>query len=68
VGNTGQRAWIEHREAPRDGYWHEYLDAVEAGPFLLSDRKRAVPPDDLYARMKPFQDVGAEDIREGGGE
>jgi hypothetical protein len=42
--------------------------AIEAAPYLLGDRKRAIPPDDLYEKMKPFKDLVAEDIREGGDE
>jgi hypothetical protein len=42
--------------------------AIEAAPYLLGDRKRAIPPDDLYGRVKPFKDLVAEDIRESGDE
>jgi len=42
--------------------------AMEAAPYLLGDRKRPIPPDDLYERVKPFKDLVAEDIREGGDE
>jgi hypothetical protein len=42
--------------------------AIEAAPYLLGERKRAVPPDDLYDRVKPFKDLVAEDIREGSDE
>jgi hypothetical protein len=42
--------------------------AIEATPYLLGDRKRAIPPDDLYERVKPFKDLVAEDIREGADE
>ena len=38
--------------------------ATEAAPYLLGDRKRPIPPDDLYERLKPFKDLVAEDIRE----
>jgi hypothetical protein len=41
---------------------------MEAAPYLLGDRKRPIPPDDLYERVKPFKDLVAEDIREGGDE
>ncbi|HEX9415598.1 MAG TPA: hypothetical protein VF895_02695 [Gaiellaceae bacterium] len=27
--------------------------AIEADPLLLGDRERAIPPDDLFVRMKP---------------
>ena len=42
--------------------------AMEAAPYLLGDRKRPIPPDDLYERVKPFKDLVADDIREGGDE
>jgi hypothetical protein len=29
---------------------------IEAAVFLAGDRKRAIPPDDLYDRLKPFED------------
>jgi len=39
--------------------------AIEAAPYLLGDRKRAIPADDLFEKVKPFKDLVAEDIREG---
>jgi hypothetical protein len=46
----------------------EWQAAVEAGPLLVGPRQRAVPPDDLYGRLKPCEDVVADDIREGSDE
>jgi len=42
--------------------------AIEAAPYLVGDRKRAVPADDLYDKVKPFKDLVAEDIRDAGDE
>jgi len=39
--------------------------AIEAAPYLLGDRKRAIPADDLFEKVKPFKDLVAEDIRDG---
>jgi hypothetical protein len=41
--------------------------AVEAAPWLLgtSEPKRAVPADQLFEKLKPFQERVAEDIRDG---
>jgi hypothetical protein len=39
--------------------------AVDAAPYLLGDRKRAIPAEDLFEKVKPFKDLVADDIREG---
>jgi hypothetical protein len=40
--------------------------AVEAAPWLVgeSEPHEEVPPDELYEKLKPFQEQVAEDIRE----
>ena len=40
--------------------------AVEAAPWLVgeSEPQEAVPPDELYEKLKPFKEQVAEDIRE----
>jgi hypothetical protein len=44
--------------------------AVEAAPWLLgtSEPKDAVAPEELFAKLKPFQEKVAEDIRRDGEE
>jgi hypothetical protein len=60
----------EEGEEIEDGKVEEvaWQAAVEAAPLLVGPRQRAVPPDDLYGRLKPFKDLVAEDIREGSDE
>jgi hypothetical protein len=43
--------------------------AVEAAPWLIGQRKaeKAVDPDELFDKLKPFQERVASDIREDGG-
>jgi hypothetical protein len=40
--------------------------AVEAAPWLVgeSEPQEAVPPDELYEKLKPFKEQVAEDIRD----
>jgi len=40
--------------------------AVEAAPWLVgeSEPQEAVPPDELYEKLKPFKEQVADDIRE----
>ena len=61
---------VEEPDELGDGEVEEvaWKTAMEAAPYLLGDRKRPIPPDDLYERVKPFKDLVAEDIREGGDE
>ena len=42
--------------------------ATEAAPWLVGSDKptEAVDPEELYERLKPFKDLVAEDIRDGG--
>jgi hypothetical protein len=53
----------EEGRSPDEAAWDA---AVEAAPWLLgtSEPKRAVPPDKLFEKLKPFQERVAEDIRE----
>ena len=48
---------------PEEAAWRT---AVEAAPWLVgeSDPQEAVPPDELYEKLKPFKERVAEDIRE----
>jgi hypothetical protein len=54
----------EEGRSPDEAAWDA---AVEAAPWLLgtSEPKRAVPPDRLFEKLKPFQERVAEDIRDG---
>jgi hypothetical protein len=44
---------------PQEAAWRT---AVEAAPWLIGEAKDAVPPDELYAKLKPFEERVAEDI------
>ena len=48
---------------PEEAAWRT---AVDAAPWLVgeSDPDEAVPPDELYEKLKPFKERVAEDIRE----
>jgi hypothetical protein len=48
---------------PEEAAWRT---AVDAAPWLVgeSDPDEAVPPDQLYDKLKPFKERVAEDIRE----
>jgi hypothetical protein len=48
---------------PEEAAWRT---AVDAAPWLVgeSDPDEAVPPDELYDKLKPFKERVAEDIRE----
>jgi hypothetical protein len=54
-------------KSPDEAAWDA---AVEAAPWLLgtSEPKRAVPPDKLFEKLKPFQERVAEDIRDSDGD
>jgi hypothetical protein len=47
---------------PEEAAWRT---AVDAAPWLVgeSDPDEAVPPDELYEKLKPFKERVAEDIR-----
>jgi hypothetical protein len=40
--------------------------AMDAAPYLVGERTKAVQPDDLFERVKPFKDLVADDIRSDG--
>jgi hypothetical protein len=48
---------------PEEAAWRT---AVDAAPWLVgeSDPEEAVPPDELYDKLKPFKEKVAEDIRD----
>jgi hypothetical protein len=48
---------------PEEAAWRT---AVDAAPWLVgeSDPHEAVPPDELYDKLKPFKDRVADDIRD----
>ena len=48
---------------PEEAAWRT---AVDAAPWLVgeSDPQEAVPPDELYDKLKPFKERVAEDIRD----
>ena len=48
---------------PEEAAWRT---AVDAAPWLVgeSDPDEAVPPDELYEKLKPFKERVAEDIRD----
>jgi hypothetical protein len=58
---------VDEPEAGEEGGVEEvaWKTAIEAAPYLVGDRKRAIPADDLYEKVKPFKDLVAEDIRDG---
>jgi hypothetical protein len=53
----------EEGRSPDEAAWDA---AVEAAPWLLgtSEPKEAVSPDELFERLKPFQERVADDIRD----
>ena len=50
---------------PEEAAWRT---AVDAAPWLVgeSDPHEAVPPEELYDKLKPFKDRVSEDIRDDG--
>ncbi|KAB2352525.1 hypothetical protein [Actinomadura rudentiformis] len=56
-----------HGKSPDEVGWDT---AVEAADWLLGagETKKAVPPERLYDKLRPFKDLVADDIREGGDE
>jgi hypothetical protein len=50
--------------SPEEAGWDA---AVEAAPYLLgaTEAKKPVDPDDLFEKLKPFQERVADDIRDG---
>lgn len=47
---------------PDEAAWRT---AVEAAPWLVGEPRRAVPPEELYDKLKPFEERVAEDIEHG---
>jgi hypothetical protein len=44
---------------PQEAAWRT---AVDAAPWLIGQAKDAVPPDELYEKLKPFEERVADDI------
>lgn len=57
-----EEAADEEGRSPDEAAWDA---TVEAAPWLLgtSEPKKAVPPDKLFEKLKPFKERVAEDIR-----
>lgn len=54
------------RETGREVEEAAWDAAIEAAPLLVGgDRKRKVPPDQLFETLKPFKDRVADDIKSG---
>jgi hypothetical protein len=53
--------------SPEEAGWDA---AVEAAPYLLgaTEAKKPVDPDELFEKLKPFQERVADDIRDGDNE
>jgi hypothetical protein len=49
------------RPEPADAAWRT---AVEAAPWLVGEPTGEVPPDELYRKLKPFEERVAADIEE----
>jgi hypothetical protein len=47
---------------PDEAAWRT---AVEAAPWLVGEPRKQVPPEELYDRLKPFEERVAEDIEHG---
>lgn len=47
---------------PEEAAWRT---AVEAAPWLIGEPRKAVPPEELYDKLKPFEQRVAEDIEQG---
>jgi hypothetical protein len=47
---------------PDEAAWRT---AVEAAPWLVGEAGDTVPPEELYGKLKPFQERVAEDIERG---
>lgn len=60
-----EHAEHHHGKSPDEVGWDT---AVEAADWLLGagETKKAVPPERLYDKLRPFKDLVADDIREGG--
>lgn len=47
---------------PDEAAWRT---AVDAAPWLVGEPRKQVPPEELYDKLKPFEQRVAEDIEEG---
>ena len=47
---------------PDEAAWRT---AVEAAPWLIGEPRKQVPPEELYDKLKPFEQRVAEDIDQG---
>ena len=47
---------------PDEAAWRT---AVEAAPWLVGEPRKQVPPEELYDKLKPFEERVAEDIEQG---
>jgi hypothetical protein len=52
------------RQAETDAQEAAWRTAVEAAPWLVGEPREAVPPEDLYQKLKPFEERIAADIEE----
>jgi hypothetical protein len=58
-----QEADVSERDTdPQEAAWRT---AVEAAPWLVGEPEKAVDPDKLYDKLKPFEQRVAKDIEEG---
>ena len=66
AGRTGQEgaAGQAGQEADTDAQEAAWRTAVEATPWLVGEPGEAVPPKDLYEKLKPFEERVAADIEE----
>ena len=60
----GRRVRIEYHEEQRGQYTNVYLDKVEPGLVGESEPHEAVPPHELYEKLKPFKEKVAQDIED----
>jgi len=52
--------------ADRDAEEVAWRTAVDAAPWLLGDKpKQSVPPKTFFQKLKPFEELVAEDIKDG---
>jgi hypothetical protein len=59
---------VEEQAAPKaetDVQEAAWRTAVEAAPWLVGEPRKRVAPDELYERLKPFEERVAADIEEG---
>jgi hypothetical protein len=47
---------------PDEAAWRT---AVDAAPWLVGEPRKQVPPEELYDKLKPFEERVAEDIEQG---